>query len=471
MYDKALQELVTKTVIEVLKREENAASSFSGSDRANDTGIFSDIDEAIEAASKAQKIYMKESLGKRREMIAAIREKLLPEVETIAKLAVSEGQMGRVDHRILKNKLAIEKTPGVEDLKSIAWTGDDGLSLVDLSPFGVIGAITPVTNPSETVINNAIGMLAGGNAVIFAPHPSAVKTTVWVVAKINEILKGVGAQPNLVVTMDNADMGSLEKMMKNPKVNMLVATGGPGVVKTVLSSGKKAIGAGAGNPPVIVDATADIEQAAKDIVAGASFDNNLPCIAEKEVFVEEQVADFLIFNMQKNNALLLTKQEDIDKLAKTILTDKGDISKKCVGKDAVVLLDMAGIEYKGSPILIICEVPNEHPFVQVELMMPVLGIVRCKSFAECLKRAVFAEGGRRHTAEMHSKNIDHLTEAARELQTTIFVKNAPCYAGIGFNGEGYTTFTIAGPTGEGLTSAKDFVRVRRCVLGGGFYIR
>ncbi|MFB0920832.1 MAG: aldehyde dehydrogenase EutE [Oscillospiraceae bacterium] len=471
MYDKALQELVAQTVIEVLKREGTVQAPCSVQGCGNESGIFSDIDEAIEAASKAQKIYMKEPLSKRREMIAAVREGLLPEVEAIAKLAVSEGKMGRVDHRILKNKLAIEKTPGVEDLKSIAWTGDDGLSLVELSPFGVIGAITPVTNPTETVINNTIGMLAGGNAVVFAPHPSAVRSTVWLVKKINEILKGVGAQPNLVVTMDNADMESVSKMMKHPKVNMLVATGGPGVVKTVLSSGKKAIGAGAGNPPVIVDATANIEQAAKDIVAGASFDNNLPCIAEKEVFVEEQVADFLIFNMQKNNALLLTKQEDINKLAKTVLTAKGDINKECVGKDAVVLLDMAGINYKGSPILIICEVPNEHPFIQVELMMPILGIVRCKSFNECLERAIAAEGGRRHTAEMHSKNIDHLTEAARELQTTIFVKNAPCYAGIGFNGEGYTTFTIAGPTGEGLTSAKDFVRVRRCVLGGGFYIR
>lgn len=437
---------------------------------AGKNGIFHDMDQAIEAAWQDQRQYLTMPMETRRAVVEAIRAKIKPLVPEMVALAVEESGMGRVDHRILKNELALEKTPGCEDLQSMAWTGDHGLSLIELSPFGVIGAITPVTNPTETIINNSIGMLAAGNAVVFSPHPSAVRTSIWLVERINEAIYPVSGLKNLVVTMDRADMASVEQMMKHPKINLLVATGGPGIVKTVLSSGKKAIGAGAGNPPVIVDETADIEKAAGDIVAGASFDNNLPCIAEKEVFVCEQVADYLLFCMAKHNALQIQDAADIEQIRRTIMKD-GDINKAFVGKDATYILDKAGISYTGKPDLIFMDVDNDHPFVQTELMMPVLGVVRCKDFAQALERAIYAEAGRRHTAQMHSRNVDRLTEAARKLQTTIFVKNGPSFNGIGYGGEGYTCYTIAGPTGEGLTSAKNFCRIRRCVLSGGFYIR
>ena len=433
-------------------------------------GIFSDMNAAIEAAWADQRKYLRMDMDTRGRIVSGIREGIKPLIPEMAELAVSESGMGRVDHRILKNMLTLEKTPGIEDLQNIAWAGDNGLSLVELSPFGVIGAITPVTNPTETVLNNGIGMLAAGNAVVFSPHPSAVKTTVWLVRKMNRIISGICGLNNLVVTLDRADMQAVSDMMKHEKINLLVATGGPGIVKTVLSSGKKAIGAGAGNPPVIVDETADIEAAAHDIVAGASFDNNLPCIAEKEVFVCEQVADYLMVCMAKNNALQITDRAQIDAIERTVMKD-GDINKAFVGKDATYIMDQAGVPYQGKPDLIYMEVENEHPFVQTELMMPILGIVRCRNYEEALERAIEAENGRRHTAHMHSRDVVRLTEAAKLLQTTIFVKNGPCYNGIGYEGEGYTCFTIAGPTGEGLTSAKDFCRKRRCVLSGGFYIR
>ena len=433
-------------------------------------GVFPTMTEALAAVEKAYKQYRSYSVEQREKMIAKIRELTLAEAENMAVLGVEETGMGRVSDKIIKHQLVANKTPGTEDLHPTAISGDDGLTLIEMAPYGVIGSITPSTNPSETVICNSIGMIAGGNAVVFNPHPNACRTANYAVDLVNRAILEAGGPENLVVTVEKPTKESSDEMMAAPCVKMLVATGGPGVVKALLSSGKKAIGAGAGNPPVIVDDTADIEKAAKDIVAGASFDNNLPCIAEKECFAFDNIADKLIENMQKSGAYLI-KGEQIDKLVATCLVEKNGkycINKDWVGKDASKFLKALGIESDAR--LVIAEVDANHPFVYVEMMMPVLGIVRVKNIDEAIELACKAEHGNRHSAHIHSKNVDHLTRFARAVETTIFVKNAPSYAGIGAGGEGYTTFTIAGPTGEGLTAAHSFTRQRRCVLVDGFHI-
>lgn len=433
-------------------------------------GVFPTMSQALEAVNKAYGEYRSYSIEQREKMIAKIREFTLAEAETMAKLGVEETGMGRVSDKIIKHQLVANKTPGTEDLHPTAMTGDAGLTLVEMAPYGVIGSITPSTNPSETVICNSIGMIAGGNGVVFNPHPNACKVANYAVDLVNRAILEAGGPENLVVTVEHPTKESSDEMMASPIVKMLVATGGPGVVKALLSSGKKAIGAGAGNPPVIVDDTADIQKAAKDIVAGASFDNNLPCIAEKECFAFSNIADDLIKYMQQNGAYLI-KGDQIDKLMSVCLVEKNgkySINKDWVGRDASKFLKAIGIQADAR--LVICEVPEEHPFVQVEMMMPVLGIVRVPDIDTAIKMAVKAEHGNRHTAHIHSKNVDHLTRFAKAVETTIFVKNAPSYAGIGAGGEGYTTFTIAGPTGEGLTAAHSFTRQRRCVLVDGLHI-
>lgn len=461
-----LTTLIAQKVQERLEETVQAESAGMGN------GIFQDMDAAIEAASIAQKeLFNRYALKDRSRIISKIREHLTPFIGEMARLGVEDTGMGRVDHKILKHQLVIDKTPGVEDLKSSCYSGDDGLTLLEYSPFGVIGAITPSTNPSETVICNSIGMIAAGNSVVFSPHPGAKKISAFTVRLINEAVALAGGPQNLVVTVAEPDMKQAGIMMKHPKVRMLVATGGPAVVDTVLSSGKKAIGAGAGNPPVLVDKTADIEKAASDIVAGASFDNNLPCIAEKECIVVEDVADYLIFSMQKAGAWLLKDSEDIKRLEQAVLTEKGSPSRTWIGKDAHLILKRIGINAPESTPLIILETAADHPFVQEELMMPILPIVRVPDVETGIQLACKCEHGNRHTAMVHSKDVDVLTRFARLAETTIFVKNAPSYAGIGVGGEGYTTFTIAGPTGEGLTSAKSFTRIRRCVLAGAFMLK
>ncbi len=433
-------------------------------------GVFDEMSEALAAAEKAYKQFRSYSVAQREKMIAKIREYTLRDAEKLAKMGVEETGMGRVSDKIIKHQLVAEKTPGTEDLDPKVWTGDRGLTLIEMAPFGIIGSITPSTNPSETVICNSMGMIAGGNAVVFNPHPGAKLTSNTAVDLVNRAILEAGGPENLVVSVANPTMKTSDEMVKAKSIKMLVATGGPGVVKMLLSSGKKAIGAGEGNPPVIVDETADVKKAGADIVAGASFDNNLPCIAEKECFVVSSVADELIASMLENGAYLV-KGSDIDKLMELALVEKDGkkvINKKMVGKDAGKFLKAIGIE--ADPRLIICETDFEHPFVQTELMMPILPIVRVRDIDQAIEYGVKAENGRRHSAHIHSKNVDNLTRFAREVETTIFVKNAPSYAGIGAGGEGYTTFTIAGPTGEGLTAAHSFTRQRRCVMVDGFHI-
>ncbi|MDR0550518.1 MAG: aldehyde dehydrogenase EutE [Spirochaetaceae bacterium] len=434
-------------------------------------GIFSGMDEAIEACSRAQKEYVKLTLSDRKRITGAIREAAVKNAEILSQMAVEETKMGNVPDKITKHHLVAEKTPGIEDLNAEALTGDSGLTLLELSPFGVIGAITPTTNPTVTLFCNSIGMLAAGNGVVFSPHPTAKNVSLKTIALINEAIRAAGAPANLITCVENPSLDATNVMISHPKVNMLVATGGPAVVKVVLSSGKKAIGAGAGNPPAVVDESANIEKAALDIIKGCSFDNNLPCIAEKEVLVVEQVADYLVYCMKGSGlAHFVEDAQTVERLVALLLEGRNP-NKKFVGRSAQVIMNEIGIKIDDKIKVIAMETPFEHPFVQNELMMPVLPIVRVKDFEDAKEKAVKVEHGFRHTAIMHSRNIEHLSALAKAIQTTIFVKNAPSYAGIGVGGEGHTTFTIAGPTGEGLTSARNFARRRRCVLVDGFNIK
>ncbi|WP_462410565.1 aldehyde dehydrogenase family protein [Neobacillus sp. Marseille-QA0830] len=433
-------------------------------------GLFETMEEAIQAAEMAQKELVKLSFEKRGHLIEAIRQAARENAEKFARMAVDESGMGNYQDKVTKNLVAADKTPGLEDLKTEACSGDNGLTVVELSPYGVIGSITPTTNPTETVICNSIGMIAAGNSVVFSPHPTAKNTSLFAIEMLNKAIVAAGGPDNLLSTTINPSIEEANTMMKHKKIRMLVATGGPGVVKAVLSSGKKAIGAGAGNPPAVVDETADLEKAGKDIVDGCSFDNNLPCVAEKEVIVVESVADYLVFYMKQNGAFHITNKEQIQKLT-DLVVDKGHANKKYVGKDVAYILKQIGIEVPEGTRVAIMDVEGDHPLVTVELMMPILPIVRVENVDQAIDLAVEVEHGFRHTAIMHSKNVDNLTKFARAIQTTIFVKNGPSFAGIGVGGEGYTTFTIAGPTGEGLTSAKNFARRRKCVLVDGLSVR
>ncbi len=433
--------------------------------------LFNQTEQAIDAAYEASQLFMQQPLKVRADIISALRKELEPFISEMAMRSVQETGMGNVMDKVAKNQASLFNTPGIEDLTTTALTGDGGMVLFERSPFGVVGAITPSTNPTETIINNSISMLAAGNAIYFSPHPGAKNVSLWLIAKIEEIAWQISGIHNLVVTINEPTAAATQVMMAHPKVALLAVTGGPAIVSMAMKTGKKVIGAGPGNPPVIVDETAILPQAAKDIVNGASFDNNVLCIAEKSVIVVASVADELMTLMEKEGAWRVTRADDLDKLRKVVINEHGEANKSLVGKTPAVILQAAGITVNPVPRLIIAEVPQDDPLVTVEQLMPVLPIVKVNDFDCALRLALAVENHLHHTALMHSQNITRLNTAAKALQTSIFVKNGPSYAGLGIGGEGFTTYTIATPTGEGTTSACTFTRHRRCVLTSGFSIR
>jgi acyl-CoA reductase-like NAD-dependent aldehyde dehydrogenase len=441
----------------------------------NTGGLHSDPDAAVAAALVAFGRFRELPLRQRGEIIAAARAALLTRVDDLARAAVEETGLGRIPHKIAKNRLVITKTPGPEILTVDATSGDDGLTLTEYAPFGVIAAITPVTNPSETVINNAISMLSGGNTVVFNAHPSARRVTAETIRIINAAARGAGSPVDPLHACSEPTIDTAQALMRHRDVRLVVVTGGPAVVKAALASGKKVIAAGAGNPPAVVDATADIADAARCIVAGASFDNNIICVAEKVAVAVARIAPQLIEAMAALGCHVLTPTE-LMRVEETIFAENRGpgrpavINRQWIGKDAARILRAARVQTTGDPPLALALVPPEHPLVWTEQMLPVLPVVVAPDVREAIEMAVRFERGNRHTAMMHSRDVAMLSLMARRIDCSIFVKNGSCAAGLGAGGEGPTSFTIASPTGEGLTDARSFCRRRRCVLVGSFRI-
>jgi propionaldehyde dehydrogenase len=454
---------VIRLVLDELDREREGQSTES-------MGLQDTVDEAVQNAVEAQKRLISMTLESRRKIIEAIRKATLDNNETLSALAVRETKLGRYEDKIRENILCATKTPGVEDIRPQALSGDHGLMLLEFAPVGVIGSLTPITNPTGTLIHNAISMIAAGNSVIFNPHPNAKETSAQVITLFHRAIAQAGGPPGLISSVRQPTLATAKEIIEHPKINMLVATGGRPVVNTVLRSGEKAIGAGAGNPPALVDETAHLRKAAQCIVNGASINNNIFCTSEKEVLVVEEVASSLIKFMQETGRAYLLNREEAERVTNLVVTPQRQINGAYIGKDVQVILKEIGIQVDEECRLAIFEAPKDHPLVWLEQMMPVMPIVRVKDVQEGIELGVAVEQGNRHTAVMHSTNVDNMTAFARAVQATIFVKNGPSYAGIGLGGEGHTAFTIAGPTGEGLTSARTFTRQRRCTIVESFRI-
>ena len=438
-------------------------------------GIYPDIDAAVGAARHAFLALDKLSLESRKRIVETIRGVARRDAAELGRMAAEETGLGRPEDKTQKNLLVANRTPGPEILQAEAVSGDNGLTLTERAPYGVIAAITPSTNPTSTIFNNAISILSAGNAVVFNVHPGANRVCNETIRRINRAITAAGGPPDLLTAPEAATIESAQALMTHPGVRLLLVTGGPGVVREAMRSGKRAICAGPGNPPVVVDESADIGLAARQIVFGASFDNNVICSDEKEVFVVRSVADELLVGMQNHNALLLPKYK-LAQLEKVIFSEMGApgkpgvTDKRWVGKYPWQILREIGIEAGPELRLIVVDVPAEHPLVWTEQLMPVLPVVRVENADTAIDLAVAAEHGFGHTAAMYSRNIDNLSRMAREINCSIFVKNGPTLAGLGYGGEGYTSFSIASPTGEGLTTALTFSRIRRCTMVDHFRI-
>ncbi|MGZ6338849.1 MAG: aldehyde dehydrogenase [Candidatus Limnocylindrales bacterium] len=438
-------------------------------------GIHASIDEAVAAAGRAFAAYGPLGLARRKVIIAAIREAMLDASERLAQLAHAETKIGRAADKVVKNRLVATKAPGPEDLEVEAVTGDHGMMVTEFAPFGVVAAITPVTNPTSTVINNTISIVSAGNAVVFNAHPSARRCSAETVRLINRAIVAAGGPPDLVTAVAEPTIESARALMNHPAVRVLLVTGGPGVVREALKTDKRAITAGPGNPPAVVDTSADVERAGRDIVRGASFDNNVICTDEKEVIVVDTVADALLRAMALNGAYIL-KEHELRRLERVIFKELGApgrpgvIDTRWVGQDAGKMLAEVGVTPDRPPRLLVAEVPREHSLVWTEQMMPVLPVVRVGTVDAAIELAVRAEHGFHHTASIHSTNVETITRMGQAMNCSIFVANGPNLAGLGEGGEGFCSFSIASPTGDGLTRPRTFSRERRITVVGSLRI-
>ncbi len=437
-------------------------------------GVFDDVNAAIEAAEKAQQVWVKTAKSTKARVIAALRQAMHENTDEFARRALKETGMGRLEDKIAKHHNAADATPGLEDLETRSWMGDRGTVIEQLAPYGVIAGITPSTHPIPVLLNSIIIMIALGNAVVFSVHPSAKNVSAYAIEIFNKTIVDNGGPANLVSIIREPTMENVDTLFHHPKIPIIAATGGPALVKAAFAVGKKVVAAGPGNPPVLVDASACLQSAAKHIIDGASFDNNILCIAEKETFVVDAVFDDFMKAMAAQGAVRLDAAQ-IQTLTEKALRkdDKGTIFGRIeyIGKNANVLAGACGLNITDDVRLLFGEVDVDHPFVIAEQMMPFMPVARVSSVAEGIMQCVKAEHGFGHTAMIHSNNFDNITAFTNAIDTDIVVVNGPCTAGNGPNvGEGYFSHTIASPTGEGVCTPRDFARVRRLAVYKGLQI-
>lgn len=464
------EKLISRVVSEVLTRLQQTRQDVVAS--SSSFGVYDRMEDAILAAH-ASFLKLKEGgFSARKAALGVIRRLCVEKAQEWGTIEFEETKIGRLKHKIEKLHICGDLVPGVEFLQRQAFSGDFGLTVIEFAPWGVIGAITPSTHSVPTLTGNAINMIAAGNAVVYNTHPSACKCAAIAIRAYNEAIYKETGISDLLCTVRQPTLETFDILCSNEKVNLLCVTGGPAVVKAAMKSGKRAVCAGPGNPPVVVDQTAEIDRAARSIIQGAAYDNNLLCIGEKEVFVVESVADALIAALKSAGAVQLNKEQvaALTKVAFTVPEGQGGgcahatVNKKLIGQDASVLASAIGLNVPASTELLFGETDADHLFVEEEQMMPFIPIVRVKNVCEGIEKAIHAEHGYKHTAIMHSQNIHNLTRMAQEVDTTLFIKNGPCMTGLGLGGEGFLSFSIATPTGEGVTTPMTFTRSRRCVM-------
>jgi len=463
--DELVRSVVKQVLAQIHTPVAQVARSASGAD-----GVFPDADGAVAAAYAAQREFERRGLEDRRKALACIRKICLERAEELGREEFDETKIGRLPHKIEKLKLIADRIPGVEFLKTEAFSGENGITLQEYAPFGVIGAITPVTHSLPTLACNAINMLASGNSLVVNAHPSGVRIACKGVKLFNQAIRAAIGIDNLITIIEKPTLESAQAIFDHKDVRMLCVTGGPAVGRAALRSPKRAIVAGPGNPPVVVDETADLANAARSIIAGAAYDNNLLCIGEKEVFAVASIFDELMETMKSFKAHKLDAKQ-VDALTKIAFVPSEDKkymvpAKELIGQDAAFLASKIGLDIPKDTELLYGETDESNPFVPTEQMMTFVPFVRVSDVDKAIEMAKKHEHGYRHTSIIHSRNIETITRMGRQMDTTLYIQNGASVAGLGSGGEGYLSFSIATPTGEGVTTPLTFTRQRRSTTVG-----
>jgi aldehyde dehydrogenase len=465
--EQAIRQVVQEVLAQLGKRGSGAAAHSNGQ-ATGDWGVFRTVDDAVAAATSGFEKFRDVSMENRAKAIACVYRICDEQSEELGRMELEETKIGRLDHKIEKLQI-VKLVPGIEFLKCDAVSGDHGLTVTEYAPFGVIGAVTPVTHSLPTLAGNVVNMLAAGNTVVFNPHPSGARVACEGVRRFNRAIHAAIGVENLITIVGEPTLETAGQLFEHRGVRLLVATGGPGVARAALASKKRAIVAGPGNPPVVVDETADLENAARSIVTGAAYDNNLLCIGEKEVFAVERIFDALLEAIGRHGGFRLNRSQ-VDELTKLAFappekpSGHAVLNRDLIGKDAAVLASLIGVRVPAGTQILYGETDVSNPFVPEEQMMPFVPFVRARDAMQAIDLAREFEHNFKHTSLIHSRNVRTMTTMGRVMDTTLFVKNGPCMAGLGLGGEGYLSYSIATPTGEGVTNPLTFTRQRRCAM-------
>jgi aldehyde dehydrogenase len=464
----ANEQAIRQVVQEVLAQLGRRGGTNGSPPRNGDWGVFRTVDDAVAAATAGFEKLRNASMADRAAAIECVYRICDQQAEELGRMELEETKIGRLDHKIEKLKI-VKRVPGIEFLKCDAQSGDHGLTVTEYAPFGVIGAITPVTHSLPTLAGNVVSMLASGNTIVFNPHPAGARIACEGVRRFARAIHEATGLENLITIVSEPTLETAGQIFEHRGIRLLVVTGGPAVARAALASKKRAIVAGPGNPPVVVDETADIDNAARSIVKGAAYDNNLLCIGEKEVFAVERIFDQLLDSVGQNGGYRLNSSQ-IDQLTKLAFSppEKAGghwtLNRDLVGKDAAVLASLIGVNVPAATQILYGETDTSNPFVPEEQMMPFIPFVRVRDAMSAIEASQEFEHGYKHTSIIHTRNVRTMTTMGRLMDTTLFIKNGPCMAGLGLGGEGYLSYSIATPTGEGVTNPLTFTRQRRCAL-------
>ena len=468
--EKVINQIVETVVQKLADQESENKERVKPTSKRTDVtdGVFQDMTVCIQATCEAQKKLVALPLEVRNKLIAAIRDAGTTNAGEYGSMEFEETGLGKLVDNVNKNISACQ-VMGPEDLAPEVYAGDKGVTIIERLPVGVIASVHPVTNAAPSILFNAVMMLSGGNAVVVNPHPKTKEVSARVIRDLNQAIKATGGPPNCLCCLEEPSVPSAQQLMTHPDIGMIAVTGGHGVVDFATKTGKRVIAGGPGNPPVVVDETADLKRAAHCIVEGAGFSNCIACASEKEIFVVDSVADRLKENLISNGAYEISASQG-EELLKHIFKEvkepgkPGVINMEYIGKTPQFILKSIGVEVGPEVQIVILETNRDHPLVWTEQIMPVLPLVRCRDVDQAIEWALAAEQNFGHTMAIHSSNLTNIQKMARRASCASFVKNGACgLGGVGITGEGYVSFHIA-TNGEGHTRPKTFTRIRRCVM-------
>lgn len=389
------------------------------------------MDLMIMNAKTAQKkieSFSQEAVDK---IVKVIAKTVYDNAEILAKMAFEETGMGVYEHKVKKNQgKARIIWNHLRDKKSVGIIEEDkenGLIKI-AKPMGVVGAVTPCTNPIVTPMCNAMFALKGRNTIIIAPHPRAKRCALYTVELINENLKKLGVPENLIQTIEEPSVELTNELME--KVDVVVATGGMGMVKAAYSSGKPAYGVGAGNVQCIVDRDVDFKEVVPKIITGRTFDNGIICSGEQMIIVHEDDFDAMVDELKANGAFYINHESDKEKLRNSLFDEKGVMNRHAIGQTTEDVAKFVGVNIPEGTTVIAVEVTGKgkEDILCKEKMCSVIGIKKYETFEEAVEiaQANLEIEGKGHSAAIHSNDKKHLEYAGEKLTVSRLLVNQIC---------------------------------------------